>query len=50
VSQPDSLAALLQTLADEQRSQSEIQNMLLAEQANQVEVQTLLFQELRQQQ
>jgi len=50
VSQPDSLAALLQTLADEQRSQSEIQNMLLAEQADQVEAQTLLFQELRQQQ
>jgi len=46
----DSLAALLQTLADEQRSQREIQNMLLAEQADQVEAQTLLFQELRQQQ
>ena len=50
VSQPDSLAALMQTLAEEQRSQREIQNRLLAEQARQVEAQTLLFQELRQQQ
>ena len=48
VSQPDSLAAILQTLTEEQRSQREIQNRLLAEQARQLEAQTLLFQELRQ--
>jgi len=50
VSQPDSLVALIQTLVDEQRSQREIQNRLLAKQACQLEAQTLLFQELRQQQ
>ena len=43
VSQPDSLAALFQTLTEEQRSQRGIQNRLLAEQARQVEAQTLLF-------
>ena len=37
VSQPDSLAPILQTLAEEQRSQREMQNWLLAEQARQVE-------------
>jgi len=40
----------MQTLAEEQRSQREIQNRLLAEQARQVEAQTSLFQELRQHQ
>ena len=43
VSQPDSVAALLQTLREEQRSQRGIQNRLLAEQARQVKAQTLLF-------
>ena len=43
VSQPDSLAALFQTLTEEQRSQRGIQNRLLAEQARQEEAQTLLF-------
>ena len=57
VTQSDSLAAILQTLADQQRSfaeeqhsQPEMQNRLLAEQAHQQEAQTLLFQEMRQQQ
>ena len=48
VSQPDTLAALLQVLIEEQRSQREIQNRLLAEQAHQAEAQMLIFQELRQ--
>ena len=50
VSQPDTLVALLQAVIEEQRSQREIQNRLLAEQARQAEAQMLLFQELRQQQ
>jgi hypothetical protein len=43
VSQPDSLAALLQVLTEEQRAQREVQNRLLAEQARQAEVQMLIF-------
>jgi len=49
VSQLDTLAALLQAVTEEQRSQREIQHRLLAEQARQAEAQMLLFQELRQQ-
>ena len=43
VSQPDTLAALLQAVTEEQRSHREIQNWLLAEQARQAEAQMLLF-------
>ena len=43
VYRPDSLAALLQVLTEEQRAQREVQNRLLAEQARQAEVQMLIF-------